>query len=162
VEAREQLRRALDYYERSGVEHLGARAREELSVSGARLRDVAALSGAEALTPAESRIARLAAEGLSNKEIAQHLFARWAPSRRRSFTCTASWPSADERRSPAPWATKTYGGHSRDAHPPRMTMTRSTRPEEPDAQDTAHTHPRRRRRGRRHRPGACRAMDLRP
>jgi DNA-binding CsgD family transcriptional regulator len=74
VEAREQLRLALDYYERNGVRHLGARAREELEVSGARLRDVAVLSGAEALTPAESRIARLAADGMSNKEIAQHLF----------------------------------------------------------------------------------------
>jgi DNA-binding CsgD family transcriptional regulator len=74
VEAREQLRLALDYYERNGVRHLGARAREELEVSGARLRDVAVLSGADALTPSESRIARLAADGLSNKEIAQHLF----------------------------------------------------------------------------------------
>jgi DNA-binding CsgD family transcriptional regulator len=74
VEAREQLRLALDYFERSGVRHLGARARAELNVSGARLRDVSVLSGADALTPAEDRIARLAAEGMSNKEIAQHLF----------------------------------------------------------------------------------------
>jgi DNA-binding CsgD family transcriptional regulator len=74
VGAREQLRLALDYFERSGIEHLGARAREELRVSGARLRDVSLLSGADALTPAEDRIARLAAEGRSNKEIAQHLF----------------------------------------------------------------------------------------
>jgi len=74
VEAREQLRLALDYFERSGVKHLAARTREELSVSGARLRDVSVLSGADALTPAEGRIARLAADGLSNKEIAQHLF----------------------------------------------------------------------------------------
>jgi len=74
VEAREQLRLALDYFERSGVKHLAARAREELRVSGARLRDVSLLSGADALTPAEGRIARLAADGMSNKEIAQHLF----------------------------------------------------------------------------------------
>jgi DNA-binding CsgD family transcriptional regulator len=74
VEAREQLRLALDYFERSGVKHLAAQAREELSVSGGRLRHVSVLSGADALTPAEGRIARLAADGMSNKEIAQHLF----------------------------------------------------------------------------------------
>ena len=74
VEAREQLRLALDYCERNGVLHLAERARDELKVSGARLRTDAALSGAAALTPAEHRIARLAAEGMSNKEIAQHLF----------------------------------------------------------------------------------------
>src|SRR5215207_859839 len=74
VEAREQLRLALDYCERSGAMLLAERAREELRVSGARLRDVSSLSGADALTPAEERIARLAADGMSNKQIAQHLF----------------------------------------------------------------------------------------
>jgi DNA-binding CsgD family transcriptional regulator len=74
VEAREQLRLALEYCEGSGAALLAERAREELRVSGARLRDVSTLSGAGALTPAEERIARLAADGMSNKEIAQHLF----------------------------------------------------------------------------------------
>jgi ATP/maltotriose-dependent transcriptional regulator MalT len=74
VEAREQLRLALEYCEDSGAALLAERAREELRVSGARLRDVSMLSGADALTPAEERIARLAADGMSNKEIAQHLF----------------------------------------------------------------------------------------
>ena len=74
VQAREQLRLALDYCERNGVLHLAERARDELKVSGARLRTDAERSGAAALTPAENRIARLAAEGMSNKEIAQHLF----------------------------------------------------------------------------------------
>jgi DNA-binding CsgD family transcriptional regulator len=49
-------------------------AREELKVSGARLRDAAVLSGAYSLTPAEARLARLAADVMTNKEIAQHLF----------------------------------------------------------------------------------------
>ena len=74
TEAREQLRRALEFCERNGVVHLAMRARDELRVSGARLRAEVALSGPAALTPAEMRIARLAAEGMSNKEIAQHLF----------------------------------------------------------------------------------------
>jgi len=74
VEAREHLRRALDYCERNGAVHLAARARDELRVSGARLRADVALSGAAALAPAEMRIARLAAEGMSNKDIAQYLF----------------------------------------------------------------------------------------
>jgi DNA-binding NarL/FixJ family response regulator len=74
VKAREQLRLALDYAEGSGAAILAERAREELRVSGARLRAVSELSGADALTPAEERIARLAADGMSNKAIAQHLF----------------------------------------------------------------------------------------
>jgi DNA-binding CsgD family transcriptional regulator len=74
VKARKQLRVALHYAEGAGAAILAARAREELRVSGARLRAVADLSGAEALTPAEERIARLAADGMSNKAIAQHLF----------------------------------------------------------------------------------------
>jgi DNA-binding CsgD family transcriptional regulator/predicted negative regulator of RcsB-dependent stress response len=74
VEARVQLRLALDYAEGAGARLLAERAREELRVSGARLRDVSQLSGADALTPAEERIARLAGGGMSNKEIAQHLF----------------------------------------------------------------------------------------
>ena len=40
----------------------------------ARGRDASALSGPDALTPAELRTARMAAGGLSNREIAQSLF----------------------------------------------------------------------------------------
>ena len=49
------------------------RAREELVASGARPRR-AALSGRDALTPSERRVAQLAADGLTNREIAQALF----------------------------------------------------------------------------------------
>jgi DNA-binding CsgD family transcriptional regulator len=51
------------------VEH----AQEELAAMGARPRTVL-LTGVEALTASERRVARMAAEGMSNKEIAQALF----------------------------------------------------------------------------------------
>ena len=73
VAAREHLRAALDYSERNGVEHFAARARDELRLAGARPRR-ALLTGVESLTPGEERIARLAAAGKSNREIAQDLF----------------------------------------------------------------------------------------
>jgi DNA-binding CsgD family transcriptional regulator len=73
AEAREPLRDALDLAERCGAEALAERAREELIATGARPRRVL-LHGVEALTASELRIARMAAEGLSNREIAQALF----------------------------------------------------------------------------------------
>ena len=50
-----------------------ARARDELVTAGAHPRRDR-LSGLEALTTSERRAARMAAEGLSNPEIAQSLF----------------------------------------------------------------------------------------
>jgi DNA-binding CsgD family transcriptional regulator len=72
-EARPSLREALDVATRCGAPALARRAREELAASGARPRR-SALTGQDALTPAELRVARLACEGLSNREIAQTLF----------------------------------------------------------------------------------------
>ncbi len=72
-EAREPLRAALDAATRLGAAALAARARDELIASGARPRR-AAQSGRDALTPAELRVAALAARGLANREIAQALF----------------------------------------------------------------------------------------
>lgn len=72
-EAREPLREALDMAHRFGAVPLEERARTELAASGARPRK-AVLSGVESLTPSELRVARLAAEGGTNREIAQSLF----------------------------------------------------------------------------------------
>lgn len=72
-DARDHLRVALDDAIRCGARPLAERAHEELSATGARPRRKV-LSGVDALTPTELRIARMAATGRSNPEIAQSLF----------------------------------------------------------------------------------------
>jgi DNA-binding CsgD family transcriptional regulator len=72
-QAREPLRAALDIAHRAGARAIAERAREELAATGARPRRLV-LTGADALTPSERRVARLAADGRTNKEIAQQLF----------------------------------------------------------------------------------------
>lgn len=72
-QARERLRSGLDLAHRHGAIALAERAREELVVAGARPRRDA-LRGRDALTSSELRVARLAAEGHTNNEIAQLLF----------------------------------------------------------------------------------------
>ena len=73
VEARHLLRQAVDVAYRLGAAALARRAETELRATGAKPRRVL-LSGLEALTASERRIAELAAEGLTNREIAQTLF----------------------------------------------------------------------------------------
>jgi DNA-binding CsgD family transcriptional regulator len=73
ADGRELLRRALELATACGAAELAEQAKEELLASGARPRTTA-VSGAESLTPSESRVARMAAEGLTNREIAQALF----------------------------------------------------------------------------------------
>jgi DNA-binding CsgD family transcriptional regulator len=73
AEAREQLRRAVELATICGATPLAARAESELLATGARPRRIA-LSGLESLTPSERRVAELAAEGPTNREIAQALF----------------------------------------------------------------------------------------
>jgi DNA-binding CsgD family transcriptional regulator len=73
ADARAPLLRALDLAQRTGAAPLATRARQEAIAAGARPRRTA-LTGPEALTSAERRVAILAAEGLSNRQIAQHLF----------------------------------------------------------------------------------------
>jgi DNA-binding CsgD family transcriptional regulator len=72
-EAREQLRQALDLATLCGATPLAARAETELRATGARPRRIAQ-RGVESLTPSERRVAELAAEGPTNREIAQTLF----------------------------------------------------------------------------------------
>jgi DNA-binding CsgD family transcriptional regulator len=73
MEAREFLRDALDAAHRVGARMLAERAETELRASGGRPRRIV-LSGLDALTASERRIAELAGQGLSNREIAQTLF----------------------------------------------------------------------------------------
>lgn len=73
VDAREPLRRGLDLADRCGATILSGLAREELAATGARPRR-ARLTGVDALTASERRVAQMAAGGLGNIEIAQTLF----------------------------------------------------------------------------------------
>jgi DNA-binding CsgD family transcriptional regulator len=73
LDARVELRTALRLFREFGVEAFGDRARIELEATGERTRPQAADSEAH-LTPQESQVARLAAEGLTNREIAARLF----------------------------------------------------------------------------------------
>jgi DNA-binding CsgD family transcriptional regulator len=63
----------LDLAHHCGARRIATRVRAELIAAGAKpQRD--ALTGRDALTAAELRVARLAAEGLTNREIARALF----------------------------------------------------------------------------------------
>ncbi len=71
--AQAPLRSGLQLADASGAATLAETARQELRATGARPRR-AAWTGADALTPTERRVAQLAAEGLTNTQIAQALF----------------------------------------------------------------------------------------
>jgi DNA-binding CsgD family transcriptional regulator len=73
TEARELLREALDAAHRAGARPLAEQAETELRATGARPRRVV-LTGLDSLTASERRIAELASQGLTNREIAQTLF----------------------------------------------------------------------------------------
>jgi DNA-binding CsgD family transcriptional regulator len=73
LEAREHLRTALEMFRSMGTEAFAGRAERELLATGerARKRTVETL---DQLTPQETQIARLAAMGTTNREIAAQLF----------------------------------------------------------------------------------------
>lgn len=104
-EARAALERAMDGAQACGAEPLAARAEDELRSTGARPRR-RAVTGLAALTPTELRVAKVAATGASNREIAQELFVTLAPWRPTSRGPTASstwrdataWPQRSIRR----------------------------------------------------------------
>jgi DNA-binding CsgD family transcriptional regulator len=73
TEARELLREALDAAHRVGAMRLAEQAETELRATGARPRRVV-LTGVESLTASELRIAELASQGRTNREVAQTLF----------------------------------------------------------------------------------------
>ena len=73
IEARMALQRALDLAHHCGAHRIANQARTELIAAGAKPRRDA-ITGRDALTASELRVARLAADGLTNREIAQALF----------------------------------------------------------------------------------------
>jgi DNA-binding CsgD family transcriptional regulator len=71
--AREPLREAMELASAAGARGLVDEALDELAAAGARPRKRGG-HGAHLLTAAEARVARMAADGASNREIAQELF----------------------------------------------------------------------------------------
>jgi DNA-binding CsgD family transcriptional regulator len=73
ADAREPLRLALDSARECGADAFAARAHDELVAAGARPRRDP-LESRSRLTASELRVARMAADGMTNREIAQALF----------------------------------------------------------------------------------------
>src|SRR5262249_23070938 len=73
MDARDQLRAAFDGFDRVGATPWADRARRELRATGetARKRDISPLAQ---LTPQELQVARLVADGATNKAVAAQLF----------------------------------------------------------------------------------------
>jgi len=73
VDSREQLRAAHALFERIGAAAFAERARRELSATGEKVQRKAEATAVQ-LTAQESQIARLAAQGLTNPEIATQIY----------------------------------------------------------------------------------------
>jgi DNA-binding CsgD family transcriptional regulator len=73
TEAREHLRAGIDGARRCGAQRLAVRGQDELRAAGGKPRTYA-IDGVAGLTASELRVARLAADGRTNPQIAQDLF----------------------------------------------------------------------------------------
>ena len=73
IDAREQLRLALEAFTAMGAKGFAERARRELIATGEKVR-IRSDETRDELTPQEEQIARLARDGLSNPEIGAQLF----------------------------------------------------------------------------------------
>ena len=73
MDARAQLRAAYEAFSRMGAEAFAERARRELVATGETVRRLTNETR-DALTPQETQIARLAADGNTNPEIGAQLF----------------------------------------------------------------------------------------
>jgi DNA-binding CsgD family transcriptional regulator len=73
LDAREQLRTALEMFRTMGTEAFAGRAERELLATGERARK-RTVDTLDQLTPQEAQVSRLAAQGLTNREIAAQLF----------------------------------------------------------------------------------------
>jgi DNA-binding CsgD family transcriptional regulator len=73
IDAREQLRRAHEALDAMGAAAFAERARRELEATGETVRK-RSVETTDALTPQETQIARLAADGATNPEIGSRLF----------------------------------------------------------------------------------------
>lgn len=73
IEAREQLHAACEEFEALAIGHLAERARIEIAATGYTARK-RTYETHDDLTPQEAQVARMAAHGARNAEIARHLF----------------------------------------------------------------------------------------
>jgi DNA-binding CsgD family transcriptional regulator len=73
AESRDPLRRARDLFDAIGVPWMAERARRELGATG-EVSGARRAKSVDELTPQELQIARLAANGLSNREIGEQLY----------------------------------------------------------------------------------------
>jgi DNA-binding NarL/FixJ family response regulator len=73
AESRGPLREATDLFDALGATRWSERARQELRATGEKIGP-RAIDARDRLTPQEVQIARLAAAGLSNREIGERLF----------------------------------------------------------------------------------------
>ena len=73
IDARQRLSEGIDLAHRLGAHALLDRAQRELRAAGGRPRRYA-VTGREALTPSETRVAELAAAGRTNRQVAEALF----------------------------------------------------------------------------------------